>query len=102
MNAAPARREKLIQLMALGWLLVLGALALVGPYGLLSWGEQSALLDAREDQIAVLQEERGVLENRNDLLDPNNVDPDLASELVRENLNVAHRDEYVIDLGKQP
>ena len=102
MNAAPARRERLIQLMALGWLLVLGALALVGPYGLLSWGEQSALLEDRQDQIAVLQEERAVLENRNDLLDPNNVDPDLASELVRENLNVVHRDEYVIDLDTQP
>jgi cell division protein FtsB len=102
MNGSPARREKRIQTMALGWLLALGAMALVGPYGLLSWGEQSALLESRQGRIAVLQDERAVLENRNDLLDPNNVDPDLASELVRENLNVVHRDEYVIDLDTQP
>ena len=102
MNAPSAKREKLIQLLALGWLLVLGALALVGPYGLLSWGEQSNLLGARQDRIAVLQEERDVLENRNDLLHPDHVDPDLASELVRQNLNVVHPDEYVIDLDAQP
>ena len=102
MNAPSARRERLIQLFALGWLLVLGALALVGPYGLLSWGEQSAQLGVRQQQVSVLEEERAVLENRIDLLDPDHVDPDLAGELVRENLNVAHPDEYVIDLEEQP
>lgn len=91
-----------MQALALGWLLLIGALALGGPYGLLSWGEQSAQLEARERQIDRLEEERAVLENRNTLLDPDNVDPDLASELVRENLNVVHPDEYVIDLDEQP
>ena len=102
MNAPSGKREKRIQLLALGCLLVLGGLALVGPYGLLSWGEQSALLEARQKRVAVLQDERAVLQNRNDLLDPDNVDPDYASELVRQNLNVVHRDEYVIDLEAQP
>jgi cell division protein FtsB len=102
MNAMSAKRERTIQLLALGWLLLLGALTLVGPYGLLAWGEQGALLEQRQERIAVLRDEKSVLENRVDLLNPDNVDPDLASELVRENLNVAHRDEYVIDLEEQP
>lgn len=102
MNAHASNREKRMQLLALGWLLVLGALALVGPYGMLSWGEQSALLEKRQERIAALEEERGALENRVELLDPEHVDPDLSSELVRQNLNVAHPDEYVVDLEMQP
>lgn len=102
MNATTTRKDRAIQLFALAWLLLLGTLALAGPYGLLSWSEQSALLDKREDRIALLQEEKDVLANRVDLLDPNHVDPDLSSELVRYNLNVAHPDEYVIDLDMEP
>jgi cell division protein FtsB len=98
----PNKNEKRMQLLALGWLLVLGALALVGPYGMLSWGEQSVLLEKRQERIAALEEERGALENRVELLDPDHVDPDLSSELVRQNLNVAHPDEYVVDLEMQP
>lgn len=97
-----AKRERTIQFLALGWLLLLGALALIGPYGLLAWGEQGALLEQRQERITLLREERAVLANRVDLLNPDNVDADLASELVRENLNVVHRDEYVIDLDQQP
>lgn len=102
MNAPSARRDKLAQFLALGWLLMLGGLALFGPYGLLSWGELKAKLAQREQQIQVLLEQMAVLENRKDLLDPRNVDPDLASELVRQNLNVVHPDEYVIDLEVEP
>ena len=102
MNATSTKREKIIQVIALGWLLKLGTLALAGPYGMLAWGEKSALLEGRQADIAALQAERAVLENRVTLLDPDNVDPDFASELVRHNLNVAHRDEYVIDLNAQP
>lgn len=97
-----ANREKKIQLFALAWLLLLGTLALIGPYGVLAWSEQTAELEMRSSQIAQLQQEASVLGNKVDLLDPDNVDPDLASELVRHNLNVAHRDEYVIDLSTQP
>lgn len=98
MNAHSVRREQRMQWFSLAWLLALGALALVGPYGLLSWSEQSSMLERREQQIAALQEQRDVLQNRVELLDPDHVDPDLASEQVRQNLNVAHPDEYVIDL----
>ncbi len=98
MNMTASKKEKRIQLFALLFLLGLATLALVGPYGLLSWSEQSAALEVRNAQIAQLEEEGAVLANRVDLLDLDNVDPDLSSELVRRDLNVAHRDEYVIIL----
>ena len=83
---------------ALGVLLLLGGLTLAGPYGVLAWGENIALLQQREARIAALQAERDELENLVTQLDPDHVDPDLATELVRKNLNVAHPDEYVIEL----
>jgi cell division protein FtsB len=92
-------RERVTRFAALGVLLVLGALALIGPYGVLAWGENTALLERREARIAELQAERDRLENLVERLDPNHVDPDLATELVRKNLNVAHPDEYVIELA---
>jgi len=85
---------------ALAVLLVLGGMALAGPYGILSWGENKALLEKRQQQIATLTAERDELKNRVALLDPNNVDPDMASELVRKDLNVARPDEYVIQLDE--
>ena len=91
-------REKLMRFGALGVLLVLGGLALAGPYGVLAWGENLALLEQREARIDELRAERDQLANDVRLLDPDHVDPDLATELVRENLNVAHPDEYVIEL----
>ncbi len=100
MNAHSARREKRMQWFSLAWLLGLGAMALIGPFGLLAWSEQASLLEHREQQIIALEEQRAVLRNRVDLLDPDHVDPDLASEQVRQNLNVAHPDEYVIDLDQ--
>ena len=91
-------REKLTQLAALGCLLLLGGLSLAGPYGVLAWGENLALLEKREKQIAVLEQETRRLENLVALLDPNQVDPDLSTELLRRDLNVAHPDEYIIEL----
>ena len=87
-----------MQAMALLMLLGLGGLAVAGPYGLLTWGEHRAKLDQREQQIRDLEERRAEYANLVDRLDPDNVDPDLASELVRRNLNVAHPDEYIIEL----
>ena len=96
------RKERLVQFAALGVLLIIGALALVGPYGLLSWGENTSKLQQHEARIAVLKRDMSELENRNALLDPDSVDADLSSELVRRNLNVAHPDEYVYELNDQP
>jgi cell division protein FtsB len=93
-------REKLSRFGALGFLLVLAGLALAGPYGLLSWGENIALLEQRQDRIAALEADRKELQNLVVLLDPDHVDPDLSTELVRRNMNVAHPDEYVLELEK--
>ena len=102
MNARKLRRGaikgRLVQAGALCLLLTLGGLALAGPYGLLSWGENLAMLEERQRQIAALEAERDEYENLVQLLDPDNVDPDLATELARKNLNVAHPDEYIIEL----
>ena len=102
MNAPSMKREKIIQLLALAWLLLLGTMALVGPFGLLAWSEKSGLLEHRQAQIAALQEERDAMANRVERLSPDNVDPDLVGELIRQDLNMAHPDEYVIDLEEQP
>ena len=91
-------REKLARFGALGVLLVLAGLALAGPYGLLAWGENIALLEQREERIGTLKADRAELRNLVTQLDPDHVDPDLATELVRRNLNVAHEDEYVLEL----
>ncbi|BBC73058.1 septum formation initiator [Altererythrobacter sp. B11] len=94
-------RERLSQFGALGYLLLLGGLALAGPYGVLSWGENISLLEKRQVRIERLKQQRAELSNRVALLDPHNVDPDLATELTRRNLNVAHPDEYIIELKPQ-
>ena len=105
MNAVMTKRdvvrEKLARFGALGFLLLLAALTLAGPYGLLSWGENITLLQQREARIAALQAERDELQNLVARLDPDHVDPDLATELVRRNLNVAHPDEYVLELEQR-
>lgn len=104
MNGVAARneivREKLARFGALAVLLLLGGLALAGPYGLLAWGENVALLEKRQHRIAELRAERDELENLVERLNPDRVDPDLATELMRKNLNVAHPDEYVIEIDR--
>lgn len=92
------RREKVGNAAALLVLCLIGALAVFGPAGVLAWSENTSKLASHEARIAALQDQRSTLQNRTNLLDPNNVDPDLASELVRGNLNVAHPDEYVVIL----
>ena len=94
-------RDKLTQLGALGWLLLLGGLAFAGPYGVLAWGESLSMLDKREAQIAALEKDNARLENLVALLDPEQVDPDLSTELLRRDLNVAHPDEYILDLSER-
>ncbi len=92
-------KGRVSQFAALCYLLVLGGLALVGPYGALAWAENSALLEKRQTHIAELEIQRDDLRNNVDLLDPEGADRDLAAELIRENLNVAHPDDYVMELA---
>ncbi len=90
--------ERLKQALSLAALLLLAGFAAAGPTGLLAWSENLTALDQRETKIAELTAKRDALRNRVMLLDPEAADPDLASELVREQLGVMREDEVVITL----
>jgi cell division protein FtsB len=72
--------------------------AIAGDSGLLALGgyraEQSRL-KAEAERVAT---EKAMLERRVALLEPSRVDPDLADELVRENLGLVRGDEFVVSL----
>ena len=92
------RRESMTQGLALIALVVMGGLAVAGPSGILAWSDSQHLLEQRQKQLAGLEVERLGLRNRVELLDPRHVDPDLAGQLLRDRLNVAHPDEMVIQI----
>ncbi|HOB15265.1 MAG TPA: septum formation initiator family protein [Novosphingobium sp.] len=89
-------KERLTQAFALFCLLIMGGWVLVGPSGFLSWSENSRLLAERQKELVRLTADRDELKNRVALLDPRHVDPDMAGQLVRSNLNVVHPDEVVL------
>ncbi|AXB76697.1 septum formation initiator family protein [Novosphingobium sp. P6W] len=91
-------RERLVQGLAFAVLLLMGLYCVAGPSGLLAWGENQHLLEERRAKLVDLQAERDRLKNRVALLNPQNMDPDLAGELVRSHLNVARPDEMVMQL----
>lgn len=93
-------REKLARRLAIGVLVVLGSLAVVGPSGVMAWADNLAMLDTRKAEIKQLSSERDELRNRVALLNPDHADPDLVGELLRSKLNVAHPDEVVIVLHR--
>lgn len=90
------KKESMVQAIVLCCLLGLSGIAIVGPSGVLAWGENRRLLQAHRQEISQLKEQRDQLSNRVRLLDPRHVDPDLAGELLRSKLNVVHPDEVVL------
>jgi len=90
------QERRLGRLFAASGVVVLAALALVGPTGVHAWSESARTLKQREAELVLLQAERDRMANRVRLLDPGNADPDLVGELLRRNLNVAHPDEVVV------
>ena len=72
--------------------------AVFGPTGLYAWGDYTQSLEIKRAQLAKLKAQEAVLKNRVALLDPEHVDPDLADEFVRKNLNVVGADEVVIPM----
>ncbi|MFC0589206.1 septum formation initiator family protein [Novosphingobium aquiterrae] len=92
-------KEQATQAIALCCLLILAGLTLAGPSGLLAWSENNRLLQERQNEVQQLTARRDELRNRVALLDPSHVDPDIAGELVRRNLNVVHPDEMVMLLN---
>ncbi|WP_206239577.1 FtsB family cell division protein [Novosphingobium terrae] len=89
-------KETMIQWLALGCLLCMLAWSVAGPSGLLAWSENHHALAERQQRIKLLTLQRNELQNRVTLLDPRHTDPDLAGELLRRNLNVAHPDDVIM------
>ena len=85
--------------LALLALLVIASYALLGPTGIIAWTDYRSALSERKIELAKLQKERDALRNRQLLLDRDNVDPDLAGELMRKELNVVAPDEVVVPLN---
>lgn len=77
-------------------LLFLLVIALAGPSGVLAWSDFNRTLSEQQVQLAQLRSERDEMKNRVALLNPRHVDPDIAGELLRKDLNVVHPDEMVI------
>ncbi|TAD78517.1 MAG: septum formation initiator [Sphingomonadales bacterium] len=94
----PGTENRLKRFMALGALLLMAGFAVAGPTGLLAWSENAEALEVRKVEIAQLTAKRDGLRNRVMLLDPEAADPDLASQLVRDQLGVMREDEVVITL----
>ena len=84
--------------LALVDMLGISSYALLVPTGIIAWTDYRAALSERKIELAKLQKERDALRNRQLLLDRDNVDPDLAGELMRKELNVVAPDEVVVPL----
>jgi cell division protein FtsB len=84
--------------LALMALLAIAAYALLGPTGIIAWTDYRAALHERSAELAKLEKERDALRNRQRLLARDNVDPDLAGELMRKELNVVAPDEVVVPM----
>ena len=75
-----------------------GIYAVLGPNGLLAYGDYQRQLARRERDYGVVDRQRAVLKNRVALLDPDHANPDMVDEMVRRQLNVAHPDEVIVPL----
>lgn len=80
-------------------LLIFIAYAIIGPNGILAWGDYSRQLKQRQAELKMLQAQKAAIDNRVNLLDRRKgIDPDLADELVRKQLGVTHPDEVVVPM----
>lgn len=75
-----------------------GYYAVMGPNGVLAYGEYKHQIEQRKAEYEKLDKQRAEIKNRVKLLDPKHADPDMVDELVRKDLNVAHPDEVIIPL----
>lgn len=103
MNRKPSRyatifRRALLPAIAFSVMGLFGMAAITGPTGLLAYGDYKRQLAQREAVYAKLDQQRAVMKNRVELLDPSKADPDMVDELVRKKLNVVRPDEVVVPL----
>ena len=92
-------KSTLITAAALVVLLLIASYALLGPTGVIAWTDYRQALKERKVELASLEKERDALRNKQKLLNRDNVDPDLAGELMRKELNVVAPDEIVVPLN---
>lgn len=72
--------------------------AITGPTGVIAWKEYKAQRATLAKQAEQSADAKAALDRQVQLLDPRKVDPDLADELVRKNLNVVKPDEVIVPL----
>ncbi len=72
--------------------------AFKGPRSLDNHAQQVAKLQAREADLAKVRAKRDAVEARVKLMRPESVDPDLASQLVREKLGYEKVNSIVVNL----
>ena len=99
-TSAFRRTMRRAALPAIGFTLVavFGAYAVLGPNGVLAYGDYKRQLAKREKDYAVLDQRRATLKNRVALLDPDHANPDMVDEMTRKQLNVVHPDEVIVPL----
>ncbi len=74
--------------------------AILGPNGMVAWGDYARQLHDSRAELKIVEAQRARIANRVDLLDPRHVDPDMAEEMIRRQLNVAHPDDIVVPLRR--
>ena len=72
--------------------------AVLGPNGVLVYGDYKRQLEAKKAELAKLEAQRAQLRNRVALLKQSGADPDMVDELTRKKLNVVHPDEVIVTL----
>lgn len=72
--------------------------AIIGPSGLLAWGNYSRQMKDKQAELRVVEARRAALANKVSLVDPRHADPDMVDELLRRKLNVVHPDEVVVPI----
>ena len=99
-TSAFRRTMRRAALPAIGFTLVavFGAYAVLGPNGMLAYGDYKRQLAKREHDYAALDQRRATLKNRVALLNPDHANPDMVDEMTRRQLNVVHPDEVIVPL----
>jgi cell division protein FtsB len=72
--------------------------AVSGPTGYVAWRDYKGQRAKLEQAVHTSEEHQAALQRRLVLLDPRHVDPDLADELVRRNLDLVKPDEVIVPL----
>lgn len=73
--------------------------ALLGSNGLLALTDYHDRIAAKQKELVVIEKERAHLANQVRLLNPSNVDPDFADELVRKKTGQVRKDEFIMPVN---